>query len=380
MAQASDPLAVYIHWPYCARICPYCDFNVYKRKADDVLLPAILTDLEHWRKLTGSRTISSVHFGGGTPSLMTPSQVGAVIDKIADLWTFYAPEIALEANPHEMNAVDWRGYRAAGLTRMSLGIQSFHDPALKFLGRDHDGATAQAALDMALDIFPSVSADLIFGWVGQTTSMLTNDLQRLLNAGTQHISTYQLTIEDGTAFAKAEGRGQTRAVDSDLSADLYDLVRGTLIGVGFDHYEVSNFAKPSHRSKHNLAYWQGVDYVGVGPGAHGRVTQNCQRTATIAHLTPGGYARAVEETGSGIDSYEALTPTDWSSEYLLMGLRIEDGISLVRYCELSDSDLNAVELNTLIDDGLLEREGDTLRATTDGRLVLNAVTERLLLT
>lgn len=379
MAEASEPLAVYIHWPYCARICPYCDFNVYKRKEDTVLLPAILRDLEHWRDLTGPRTITSIHFGGGTPSLMTPHQVGAVINKIAELWTFYAPEIALEANPHEMNETDWRGYRAAGLTRMSLGIQSFHDPALKFLGRDHDGATAQAALDLALDVFPSVSADLIFGWVGQSATMLSDDLHRVLAAGTQHISTYQLTIEDGTAFAKAETRGQTRAVDTDLSADLYDLVRDTLIGAGFDHYEVSNFAKASHRSKHNLAYWQGLDYVGVGPGAHGRFTRNTTRSATIAHLRPGAYSRAVTETGVGIDSRETLSPSEWASEYLLMGLRIEDGISLSRYREISGQDLNQTELNALIGDGLLNREGDQLRATTQGRVLLNAVTERLLL-
>ncbi len=379
MPQINDPLAVYIHWPYCARICPYCDFNVYKRKADDALLPAILSDLKHWRELTGPRTISSIHFGGGTPSLMTPAQVSQVIDIVAELWTFYAPEIALEANPHEMNAEDWRGYRAAGLTRLSLGLQSFHDPALKFLGRDHDGTTAQAALDMALDIFPSVSTDLIFGWAGQTLDMLSDDLTRILDAGTQHISTYQLTIEDGTAFAKAEDRGQSRAVDADQSADLYDHVCAILKAAGFEHYEVSNFAKPSHRSKHNLAYWQGIDYVGVGPGAHGRVTLGNKRQATIAHLTPGGYTRAVTETGSGIDSCDTLTGADWATEYLLMGLRIDEGISLTRYRNLSGKDLDRDELNALIGDGLLRRVDDRLCATSNGRLLLNAVTERLLL-
>ncbi len=381
---ALDPLAVYIHWPYCARICPYCDFNVYKRKDDTALLPAILADLAHWRELTGPRRVTSIHFGGGTPSLMSPDQVATVIDTIKTLWIAdtpeIAPEIALEANPHEMNADDWRGYRAAGLTRMSLGIQSFHDPALTFLGRDHNGATAQAALDLALEIFPSVSADLIFGWAGQTQAMLTDDLQRILNAGTQHISTYQLTIEDGTAFAKAETRGQTRAVDADHSADLYDLVRDTLINAGFEHYEVSNFAKPNHRSRHNLAYWQGLDYVGVGPGAHGRVTKDNQRAATIAHLTPTAYARAVTNIGNGIESREALTPSGWASEYLLMGLRIDAGISLARYTDLSGTILNTDELTALMKDGFLHLSGDILRATPDGRLVLNAVTERLLLT
>lgn len=374
-----EPLAVYIHWPYCARICPYCDFNVYKRKDDNVLLPAILSDLEHWRELTGPRNITSIHFGGGTPSLMTPAQVEAVIAKVAELWTFYAPEIALEANPHEMNAADWQGYRSAGLTRLSLGLQSFNDPALKFLGRDHDGATAQAALDLALDIFPSVSADLIFGWADQTQMQLNEDLVRILAAGTPHISTYQLTIEDGTAFAKAESRGQSRAVDADNSADLYDLVRRTLVDAGFDHYEVSNFAKPAHRSKHNLAYWQGLDYVGVGPGAHGRVTKEGQRSATIAHMTPGAYGRAVKETGSGFNSYELLSGAEWAAEYLLMGLRIEEGISLSRFEGISGVQINPVEIKSLIADGHLFQSGDQLHVTPQGRLLLNAVTERLLL-
>lgn len=374
-----DKLAVYIHWPYCARICPYCDFNVYKKREDDILLPAILADLKHWRELSGPRDVTSIHFGGGTPSLMTPAQVGAVIDTVCSLWGVSEIEMALEANPHEMNAEDWHSYASAGLNRMSLGVQSFHDEALSFLGRDHDGETARAALDLAMSIFPSVSADLIFGWAGQTKSDLLADLSTLLTAGVPHISTYQLTVEEGTAFAKAEGRGQTRAVDSDLSADLYDQVRETLGASGFDHYEVSNFAKPGHRSRHNLAYWQGLDYVGVGPGAHGRITKDCKRKATIAHLTPRAYAQAVIEKDTGIDSLEVLTGMNWATEYLLMGLRIEDGISLNRFTELAGSNLNALELTHLIQDGLLSKQDDNLKATNDGRLVLNAVTERLLL-
>jgi len=374
-----DKLAVYIHWPYCARICPYCDFNVYKRREDDTLLPAILADLAHSREMSGPREVTSIHFGGGTPSLMTPAQVGAVIDEASKLWSIGEIEIALEANPHEMNGEDWRGYRAAGLNRLSLGLQSFNDEALSFLGRDHDGSTAQAALNLAMEIFPSVSADLIFGWAGQTQQVLSADLSKLLGAAIPHISTYQLTIEDGTAFAKAESRGQTRAVDSDLSADLYDQVRDTLIISGFDHYEVSNFAKPGHRSRHNLAYWQGLDYVGVGPGAHGRITRDGTRQATIAHKTPGAYATAATETGSGIDSHEGLSGPDWAAEYLLMGLRMEDGISLNQYSKLAGSNLDSAEISHLIRDGLLLRKDDCLSATAEGRLVLNAVTERLLL-
>jgi len=374
-----DKLTVYIHWPYCARICPYCDFNVYKRRNDTHLLPAILSDLKNWRDMSGAREITSIHFGGGTPSLMTPLQISAVIDTVDKLWGLGDIEIALEANPHEMNAADWRDYRTAGLNRMSLGIQSFHDGALAFLGRDHDGHTARTALDMALDIFPSVSADLIFGWAGQTQSDLSADLSTLLSAGVPHISTYQLTIEDGTAFAKAETRGQARAIGSDQSADFYDDIRNTLSMSGFDHYEVSNFAKANHQSQHNLAYWRGWDYVGVGPGAHGRLTTDGQRKATIAHLVPNAYAAAVTQSGTGIESLEILDYEAWSTEYLLMGLRVNDGISISRYESLSGSKLNLAELNPLIEDGLLKREADKLRTTPKGRLVLNAVTERLLL-
>ncbi len=372
-------LAVYIHWPYCARICPYCDFNVYKRRDDDALLPAILKDLTYWRELSGPREIYSIHFGGGTPSLMTPAQIGAVVEQVDNLWGIDKVEIALEANPHELSEADWLGYKAAGLTRMSLGVQSFNDDALKLLGRDHDGETARKELSLAMEIFPSVSADLIFGWAGQTMEQLNADLAGLLAAGVPHLSTYQLTIEDGTAFAKAERRGESRAVDANISADFYDAVRQRLGEADFDHYEVSNFAKPGHRSQHNLAYWRGVDYVGVGPGAHGRVTKGGVRTATIAHLSPRTYTEATSKTQTGIDISETLSREDWAAEYLLMGLRIEEGISLARYAELAGRDLNAVALNFLMQDGLLSRDGDRLRATAEGRLVLNSVTEKLLL-
>jgi len=376
---AVDKLAVYIHWPYCARICPYCDFNVYKRREDNVLLPAILSDLQYWRNMSGPREISSIHFGGGTPSLMTPVQVGAVIETVGELWGTGDIEIALEANPHEMNAENWRAYATAGLNRLSLGVQSFDDEALKFLGRDHDGDTARSALNLAMKLFPSVSADLIFGWAGQSEVDLAADISTLLAAEIPHISTYQLTIEDGTAFAKAEGRGQRRTVSDNLSASFYDLVRQALGEAGFQHYEVSNFAKPGHRSRHNLAYWQGLDYVGVGPGAHGRITLAGKRHATITHLSPKTYTQMVETSGTGIESREPLLASDAAAEYVLMGLRIDDGISLSRFEKISGQELDPAELRYLIKDGFVQRNGDKICATAQGRLVLNTVTERLLL-
>lgn len=374
-----DKLAVYIHWPYCARICPYCDFNVYKRREDDTLLPAILQDLSYWRELSGPREISSIHFGGGTPSLMHPTQVGAVINQVDKLWGLGTVEIALEANPHEMNAADWHGYKEAGLNRLSLGVQSFQDSALKLLGRDHDGATALSALSLAMDIFPNVSADLIFGWAGQTLEELDHDLETLLSLKIPHISTYQLTIEDGTAFARAEARGLNRAVSSDQSADFYERVAGRLKANEFRHYEVSNFAISDYESEHNLAYWRGIDYVGVGPGAHGRITRDGVRQATVAYLSPRAYTDAASTASTGIESIERLSPHDWASEYLLMGLRIDEGISLSRFSELAGKNLPELELEHLISDGYLLRSGDKIIATQAGRFVLNAVTEALLI-
>ena len=373
-------LAVYIHWPYCARICPYCDFNVYKQRDDAGLTPSILSDLKGWRDWSGPRQVSSIHFGGGTPSLMTAKDIEAVISQVSTLWGLSdSCEIAIEANPHDADEAKWNGYRAAGINRLSLGVQSFHDPALKLLGRDHDGAEAKRALGMATAIFPSISLDIIYGWMGQTEALLNSDLDIALSSGAQHISAYQLTIEEGTAFARAEARGDIKAVDADKSADFYDLVRERLIAKGFDHYEVSNFAKPNHRSKHNLAYWQSRDYVGVGPGAHGRLTVEGTRYATIAAMRPEAYQDMVAETGLGLTEKEALSPTAWAEEYLLMGLRIEMGISLARYEEISGKGLSENIINELATDGLLECKGDSLKATAQGRLLLNSVTEKLLL-
>lgn len=375
-----NDLAVYIHWPYCARICPYCDFNVYKQRDDAGLTPSILSDLKGWGDWSGPRQVSSIHFGGGTPSLMTAKDIEAVISQVSALWGLTdSCEIAIEANPHDADEAKWNAYRAAGINRLSLGVQSFHDPALKLLGRDHDGAEAKRALGMATRVFPSVSLDIIYGWTGQTEALLNADLDIALYSGAQHISAYQLTIEEGTAFAKAEARGDIKAVDADKSADFYDLVRGRLAAQGFDHYEVSNFAKPNHGSKHNLAYWQGRDYVGIGPGAHGRLTVDGTRYATIAAMRPKAYQDKVAETGLGLAERETLSPTAWAEEYLLMGLRIEEGISLARFEEISGRGLPRDVILDLIQEGLLTQQDDKVKATSQGRLLLNSVTEKLLL-
>ncbi len=394
------PLAVYIHWPYCARICPYCDFNVYKSRAQNQeteLLAAIVQDLTAWREMSGPREIISIHFGGGTPSLMTAAQIGQLIAQVESLWGISAQtEIALEANPSDANPTRWREYRAAGIGRLSLGIQSFDDDVLARLGRDHNGDASRAALALAMDIFPSVSADMIFGHSGQTLTHWQGELEQVLALAPHHISAYQLTIEPGTAFARAESRGQERAVDDEQSAALYEYALERLSTAGYSAYEVSNHAVTGHSSRHNLAYWQGLDYVGVGPGAHGRllgrllrgrlthkaahgrIAQKGAREATIAAKRPADYIKRVAQTGNGITRCERLSPEQCGQEYVMMGLRIRDGISLARFADYAGADLPRDVIAELSALGLIVHEGDNLRATDTGRLVLNTVSAQLL--
>ena len=375
-----DRLAVYVHWPYCARICPYCDFNVYKQRKDSGLLGALCDDLRGWREWSGPREVSSIHFGGGTPSLMSAQDVRAVIETVAAQWNLQPDaEIAIEANPQDADKAVWQDYALAGINRLSLGVQSFHDLALELLGREHNGAQGELALELALESFPSVSLDLIFGWAGQTKALLESDVELALTYAPQHISAYQLTIEEGTAFAKAEDRGQTRAVAAEQSAGFYEAVQDAFTAAGYAHYEVSNFAKAGHRSHHNLAYWQGRDYVGIGPGAHGRLTLDGTRVATVAEMRPQAYQDRVLKTGTGITEKETLSPTQWAEEYLLMGLRIEEGISRERFAEIGGQPLPKAALQSLVDQGVISCKGDKIAASRAGRLVLNMVTEKLLL-
>jgi len=369
-----EDIAIYVHWPYCARICPYCDFNVYKQRRDDGLVAAIGHDIERWFKWSGPRRVTSVHFGGGTPSLLGAEDIAYILETISGSGYVVSPncEIAIEANPQDADQAKWEAYKAAGINRLSLGVQSFHDPALRLLGRDHDGESAKQVLTLAGDIFSSVSCDLIFGWTGQNEDLLTQDLDIALSSGVNHISAYQLTIEDGTAFAKAAARGDVKAVNSDTSADFYDLIRARLISEGFEHYEVSNFALSGHRSRHNLTYWTGGDYVGVGPGAHGRLTIDGKRYATIASMRPDIYK------GKPLEDKTQLSPTAWAEEYLLMGLRIEEGISIKQFEDIGDKALDGDILRDFIAANLLHRKGDQLQTSAKGRLVLNKITESLL--
>ena len=378
----NERIGVYVHWPFCARLCPYCDFNIYKDKTDLAvdLTESILRDLETWREASGERSLISLHFGGGTPSLMPVSHLQEIIDKVLALWTPRSDiEIALEANPNDISKELLEGWRSVGIERLSIGVQSFDDEVLKFLGRNHDGATSRKALELAIDHMPRVSADLIYGWVGQTSEHWKAELAQAISFKTGHISAYQLTIEEKTAFAQAERRGEARAVDSDTSADLFEIVGEMLRAEGYARYEVSNFAKSQNdQSRHNRLYWQGDDYVGVGPGAHGRLTVDDQRFATVSALKPAAYITDGASFNAARSSRDHMSREDWAAEYLLMGMRVSEGISLQRFEKLSGKELDKEIVMPLVEQGLLTRTDDRLWASEQGRLVLDTICHQLL--
>lgn len=374
-------LGVYVHWPYCARICPYCDFNVVRDRgqADQqaALADAILADLAAQRALTGPRRLVSVFFGGGTPSLMDPAAVARVIETARRLWDAARDlEISLEANPTDGETGRFAALAGAGVNRLSLGVQALDDASLAFLGRNHDAAAARRAAETAARLFPRLSLDLIYARPGQTPDLWAEELRRALDWGPEHLSPYQLTIEQGTAFDRAVRRGSFRPADEALGAALYETTQTVLEAAGFDAYEVSNHARgEAARSRHNLVYWRGRDYVGAGPGAHGRLTLAGARTATTAARGIDAYIRRVADTGVGFEA-ETLSPLEAAEERLLMGLRIDEGVGWdeVGALELSP---DAPVVQALVAEGLLADDTARLRATRDGRLVLDWLTGRL---
>lgn len=380
----TPPLGVYVHWPYCARICPYCDFNVFKAKGREAeaaaLARTIVADLEGQAAQTGPRELVSVFFGGGTPSLMDPAWAAEIVAAARRLWTPAADlEVSLEANPTDAEADRFAAFAAAGVNRLSLGLQSLDDEALRFLGRNHSAAEGLRAADAAARAFPRVSLDLIYARSGQTPQAWTQELRRAIGLGAEHISPYQLTIEAGTAFERAVRRGVFAPPGEDLGADLYDITQAVLEGEGFEAYEVSNHARgPAARSRHNLVYWRGWDYVGVGPGAHGRLTLDASRHATQAEDRPAHYVRRVAQTGTGVASHERLTPVEAAEERLLSGLRIQEGVGFGEVAALGLSPGHPT-VRRLVGLGLLADDGQRLSATTGGRRVLDRLTAHLAL-
>ena len=371
-------LGVYVHWPYCARICPYCDFNVVRDRGrteeQAALADAIVADLEAQRALTGERTLLSIFFGGGTPSLMDPAQVARVIETAKRLWSPADDlEISLEANPTDAETDRFAALADAGVQRLSLGVQALDDSALKTLGRNHDADAARRAMAAARRALPRLSIDLIYARPGQSDAAWRAELAEALAAEPEHVSPYQLTIEAGTAFDRAVGRGTLKVPDEDLAATLFETTQEVLEAAGFDAYEVSNHARgEAARSRHNLVYWRGVDYVGVGPGAHGRLALPDGRAATTAHRAIADYIAAVQRTGTGF-TQETLTPEEAAEERLVLGLRIDAGVS---FDEMKPLGLTPklTKVRDLVETGLLVDDPNRLRATRTGRLVLDRLT------
>jgi oxygen-independent coproporphyrinogen-3 oxidase len=374
-------LGVYVHWPYCARICPYCDFNVVRDRGktaeQQALADAIVADLETQRLLTGERQLLSIFFGGGTPSLMDPVQVARVIDTAKRLWSPAADlEISLEANPTDAESGRFAALADAGVQRLSLGVQALDDESLNALGRNHDAGAARRAIAAATRAFPRLSIDLIYARPGQTDAAWRAELSEAIALGPEHVSPYQLTIEHGTAFDRAVGRGTLVVPDEDLAATLFETTQEVLEAAGFDAYEVSNHARgDAARSRHNLVYWRGIDYVGVGPGAHGRLALPEGRAATVAHRTIKDYVAAVAGAGLGFER-EILNPEEAAEERLVLGLRIDDGVGFEEMAPLGLSP-DLPKVRDLVETGLLVDDRQRLRATRQGRLVLDRLTGAL---
>ena len=375
-------VALYVHWPYCARICPYCDFNVVRdrgRHAErDALVEAIITDLKAQAMLLGPRRLASVFFGGGTPSLMQPRAVARVLETARALFPVTdAIEVSLEANPTDAEADRYQALADAGVTRLSMGIQSFDDEALKFLGRDHSASSARRAADIAARTFPRLSIDLIYARPNQSLKDWRQELQTAFDLGFEHISPYQLTIEPTTAFGRAFARGHLVPPDEDLSAALYEETQSILSGAGFEAYEVSNHANAvAARSSHNLHVWRGGDYVGVGPGAHGRLTTGEGRTATVAHRRIADYISGVGQ-GTPWQEREVLSTEDADEERILLGLRTVEGVPL-SVLERLKLNVGTPAVADMIEGGFLETASGRIRATPQGRPVLDSVLKQLL--
>ena len=319
--------ALYIHWPFCLAKCPYCDFNSHVRDSvdHDAWQAALLADMRHEHEVSGGEALDSIFFGGGTPSLMPPTLVEALLREAEQLWGFGPGiEITLEGNPSSVEAANYAALASAGINRVSLGLQSLDDSALRFLGRLHNAEEGLRALDVAQQRFARVSFDLIYALPGQTAQHWERELSRALSFGTGHLSLYQLTIEPGTRFATMVRQNDFQPLDDDAAADLFDLTRRMTAAAGLPAYEISNHARPGEESRHNLTYWRYHDYCGIGPGAHGRRGA----LATVRHKKPENWLGAISDKGNGLAEERPLSPGEQASEALLMGLRLREGVDL----------------------------------------------------
>lgn len=378
-------LAVYIHWPFCASKCPYCDFNSHVRDRidQDAWAAGYLRELDYYRNLVGPRRVTSIFFGGGTPSLMRPDTAGAIIDKISDIWTLDdQAEITLEANPTSIEIDKFKAFKSNKINRVSIGIQSLNDEDLKFLGRQHSADEGRRAIEIAGDVFDRFSFDLIYARPHQTPKIWEAELGAALKLAGGHISLYQLTIEPQTPFFTAHSRGDFTVPGEDDAATLYTLTDQMMNAAGLPAYEVSNYAKRGQESRHNLAYWQYDDYVGVGPGAHGRLTLQGVKYATRAHRAPEIWLERVTAGGHGAHPFTPVPSRERGVEALMMGLRLNSGFDLQKLSTETGHDwaeiVSPARIDHLIENGDITRAGDTLATTLNGRLRLNQVIGYLL--
>lgn len=373
---------LYLHWPFCLAKCPYCDFNSHVASQIDQSRwkAAYLSEVRRYGRLIGGRTLNTVFFGGGTPSLMDPDLVHAVLEEIRATWPVSNSfEVTLEANPTSVEAGRFAGFRDAGINRISMGIQALNDADLKRLGRMHSVKDGQDAFDIARNLFDRVSFDLIYARQHQTPEQWKSELKQALTMAIDHLSLYQLTIEDGTAFGDRYAIGRLPGLPSDDSAaEMYEITQEITDAAGMPAYEISNHARDMAESRHNLIYWRYGDYIGIGPGAHGRLTLNGHRYATETALQPSTWLRQVETEGQGELIREEISPEDQATEYLMMSLRLAEGSSLVRFKALRGEDLPRDRRERLQDLGFLEQIGDEIRATPIGRPLLNAILRDLL--
>ena len=369
---------VYIHWPFCLSKCPYCDFNSHVRRDaidEPRFVRAFTAEIAATAARIPERTVSSIFFGGGTPSLMQPATVAALIEAVAAAWRM-APdaEITLEANPTSVEANRFRGYRTAGVNRVSLGVQALDDRALAALGRMHSAREALAALGVARSVFGRYSFDLIYARPNQSSGEWASELQSALKEAGEHISLYQLTVEPDTPFAALHAAGKLQPPDEDTARALYDVTQDICAARGLPAYEISNHARPGSECRHNLVYWRAHEYAGIGPGAHGRLDIADERHATAAEKRPEAWLSRVESRGHGLVADDVLTPTERADEFLLMGLRLAEGIDLARYERIAGRAINPGRVAMLRQHGLIETsQSGRLRVTLPGFPLLDAV-------
>ena len=386
LASTDDPgFGIYLHWPFCLSKCPYCDFNSHVRETIDTdrWRRALLTELDHFAAQTTGKKVTSVFFGGGTPSLMPPSLAGALIDRVAERWPVADQlEVSLEANPTSVEANAFADFNSAGVNRVSLGIQALNDADLKFLGRRHSVAEARGAIALAARYFSRFSFDLIYARPNQTVDDWRRELAEALSLAAGHLSLYQLTIEPGTRFATEHGRGAFAIPDADAAGALYEATQEITEAAGLPAYEVSNHARLNEHCRHNLTYWRYGDYVGIGPGAHGRLTLSGYKWATRTHRAPEIWLQRVEQSGHAEHERTRIAPRERLEELFMMGLRLTGGIPYRRIEQETGSPwqhwLDVGQIQTLVDGGFLKPGTQRLAATAEGRQRLNATLGMLL--